>query len=178
MSEILHDDAVLDERRIKTRRLIFKYDVDSTCGCCETHLISGVPSTVVVVRIEGDTATADAIDCPADCVDCWANTYTAPSNSTGVVGFLLDISALESGSQSVREVLGVSLLRGNNPLFACGAVDEHDIIALLGEDVIDGLVTSATGVTLSGNIAFELTSTVNFESADYTQVFEVIYILA
>ena len=176
MGEILHDDAVLDDRRIKTRRLIFKYDVDSG-ECPEVHVISGVPGDIVISRNEDDTATADAIDCPADCVDCWANTYTAPADNVGTSGFLINVSLLEGG-QSVSEVLGVQLLRGNNPLFDCGSVDEHDIITLLGEDVIDNGVTTATGVTLSGNIAFEIVSTVDFAAADYTQVFEVIYVLA
>ena len=172
MSEILHDNVQLDERRIKTRSIIFKLDIDSS-DAPESHNITGVPLDVVYTRNEGDTATADAIECPA----CWANGYVAcVADASGETGFLIDISTLESGSQVVDEVLGVKLLRGDHSIFNCGAVDTQDLIALLGEDVdVSGVVT-ATGVTLGGNIAFELVNAgIDFSGTDYTQVFEVIY---
>ena len=173
MGEILHDDAVLDDRRVKTRSLIFKLDIDSS-DAPESHNITGVPLDVVFTRNEGDTATADAIECPA----CWANGYVAcVADASGETGFLIDVSALEAG-QVVDEVLGVKLLRGDHSIFNCGAVDTQDLIALLGEDVDVSGVVSASGVTLGGNIAFELVNAgIDFTGTDYTQVFEVIYTL-
>ena len=173
MGEILHDNAVLDDRNNKTRRLIFKLDIDSD-GCPETHTISGVPTDVVISYNEGDTATADALEADT----CWDNGYAACfTDANGNTAFLIDVSKLESASVgSISEVLGVNLLRGFHPTYVCGAIDERDLIALLGDDVTQGLVASSSGITPDGNIAFELVNAgISFAATDYTQVFEVIY---
>lgn len=174
MAEILHDKPGVDDRGNKTRRIVFKLDVDSS-PTPETHVISGFPGGIITTSTECDSgacSTTEAIEDDA----CWDNAFTAcPADACGEIGFLIEVAELESNSHSVDEVLGVHLLRGENPLFACAAVDEHDIITLLGDNITQGLVVSASGVTPAGNIAFELVSTVDFAAADYTQVFEVIY---
>ena len=175
MSEILHDNVQLDERRVKTRSIVFKLDIDSS-DAPESHNITGVPLDVVYTRNEGDTATADAIEDHTAGCPCWANNFTAPVDTSGITGFLIDASVLENGSQVIDEVLGVKLLRGFHPIYACGSLDDRDIIDLLGENVCVSGVSTPSGVTLGGNIAFELTSAgIDFAATDYTQVFEVIY---
>ena len=172
MGEVLHDNAILDDRSVKTRRLIFKLDIDSD-GAPETHTISGVPGNVVISYNEGDTATADAVEADT----CWDNGYTACfADACGHTGFLIDVSELEVAGVVIAEVLGVNLLRGFHPVYVCGAIDERDVINLLGDDLLVEGVTASTGITPLGNIAFELINVgLDFTCADYTQVFEVIY---
>ena len=174
MGEILRDSAILDDKDVKIRRLYFKLHVD-TSDCPEIHVITGVPTDAVLLNYEDDTGACSTTVALEDCA-CWDNGFTAcPTDAVGQVGFLIDASVIEGASASILEVHGVSLLNGNNPLFDCGAVDEHDLIVYLGTDVDVGGAVHAGGVTPAGNIAFELTSTVNFATADYTQFFEVIY---
>ena len=174
MGEILHDNPVLDDSRNKRRSIVFDLDVDADACPDETFVLTGVPGNVVIVRHAEDTATADAVED----ITCDDTAFTTPVNATGIIGFILDSSKLESASASLLKVHAVRLLGGINTLAVCCTCTitvTSDAVSLLGADQTQGLVVSASGISAGGNIVFELDSTVDFDAVDYHQTIEVIY---
>ena len=159
MSRYKYSDPALEDRALSERSLTFELNID-TSDCPETYLVD-IDDEIVIVRAEGATATADAVEDIA----CDDNAFTAPSDANGIVGFLLQKSKFEP-DQTIDRVRSVEVVYQSSSTSA---------VALVGDNRSTNSVSFASGVTADGNIAFEIDSAANFATTDYRVIIKVSY---
>jgi hypothetical protein len=142
MSEI-EKNSVLHDHQIQTRRLTFDLEILANATPANIQYETDLPG-VAVVRAEGKTAEADAIE------DLSAS-FTAADAGTGVLGILLKASEIGE----VSKVYEVRVVDAAGTTLAVPAASSY--------------------LTAGGNIAIDLNSDQNHESANETITLEVVY---
>lgn len=155
----LWSDPSLQNRALNEKSITFELNMD-TSDCPESFSVD-IDDEIVIFRAEGQTSTANAVECIA----CCGSAFTAPVDACGIVGFLLQKSKFEPNKDICR-VHGVEVLYQSSGTSA---------ITLHGATRTTNDVAFATGITADGNIAFSLDSSANFASTDYRAVLRVNY---
>lgn len=146
----LEKDSSFQDRLLKTRRLAFRVRVEGNATPADKVDRQELPN-VAVLRTEGKTAEADAIeDLSAD--------WTTADDGTGVFGVLIKASELGEVDRIV-EITATALDGGTVAATALDAGGAQD------------------GLSPEGNIAVELDSSVDLSAADCDILLVVEYYL-
>lgn len=155
----LWSDPSLEDRALNEKFLVFELNND-TSDCPETYALD-IDDEVVIMRTEDNVATANAVESIA----CCSNPFTAPDDSDGIIGFLLQKSKFEP-HLTIDKVLGVEVLYVSSGTTA---------VTLHGTNRTTNDVAFASGVTGDGNIAFSIDSSIDLAANDLRMVVKVNY---
>ena len=154
--EFLANERLLD-RSIKTRTIAMRLQITGDATPADKVHIPDLGSELIILRTEGKTATADAIE------DLSAVFTTPVDAADAVFGVLCRKEVTTDGNDgfgTVTQVLDVV------------AYDRAGTATTLDIDLLDGTGVS-NGLTDDGNIAFEITTTglnLAAENADITVI--------
>lgn len=153
MAQDFHQNSVVMDHSLKTRKLTFNFSVTASVTAASKTVASDLPG-VCFMATEGLLTPVTGIEAVSGLTN-----YTAPNDGNGIL--IVMLKGAELGS--VKKVLSIRVLENASTGF--------------GTVTLQALGT-AQGLTAGGNIAFEVDTGTDFSTTAATFVAEVEYLLS